>query len=112
MRLADLLRGIVNLILGVVLFFLGMRFILRLFGANRANGFVDWIYETSADILAPFRNIFPTTTTDGYVFEFSTLFAMLVYGLLGMFVLYLINLLSVTVDDHEEGEQNKKSRKK
>jgi len=68
-----------------VLAILGLRFVLRLFGASETAGFVSWVYEMSAVLLEPFRGIFPTQTFENqFVFEFSTLFAMIVYGLLGL----------------------------
>ncbi|HWT40311.1 MAG TPA: hypothetical protein VN081_03525, partial [Dongiaceae bacterium] len=54
---------------------LGLRFILKLFGAYAGNAFVIWVYETSSAILDPFRGIFPTQVYKStYVVEFSTLF--------------------------------------
>ena len=96
MSLEYILKGIVNFMLAIVGFFLGLRFILKLFGANADNGFVNWIYENSAEILGPFRNVFPAANLDGFVIEFSTIFALLVYGLIGMLAFYLIELLTPT----------------
>ncbi|MDZ7744662.1 MAG: YggT family protein [Candidatus Saccharibacteria bacterium] len=95
MRLSVLATNLVNFFVGAVQAILGVRFLLRLFGANEANGFVDWVYEMSAVLLQPFRGVFPTQVFDNqYVLEFSTLFAMLVYALVGMFVLWLIVVLT------------------
>lgn len=95
MSLRNLAVNLVNFFVGIVEVFLGLRFILRLFSANPSNGFVSWIYEMSGELLQPFRGIFPTTEiAEGIVIEFSTLFAMLIYALFGMLVIYLINLLT------------------
>lgn len=100
MDLRRFATGLVNFFVGIVEIFLGLRFILRLFGANSNNGFVSWIYDMSAELLTPFRGIFPTTElADGIVVEFSTLFAMLIYALFGMLVIYLINLLTPVTED-------------
>ena len=96
MRIRNLMIGLVNLVLGVAWTLLGLRFILRLFGANPTNGFVDWIYTASGDVLAPFRGIFTTANFDGFTIDFSALFAMLVYGLIAMLAIYLIELLTPT----------------
>lgn len=103
--LSFLAKGVVNLMLSVVGVILGLRFILKLFSANAGNEFVNWIYETSAEILGPFRGIFPTPNLDGFVIEFSTIFAIMVYSILGMFAFYLIDLLT-------PDEPAKRSRKK
>ena len=86
--------GLVNLVVGVAWTLLGLRFILRLFSANPNNGFVEWIYEASGEVLAPFRGIFGTPNFDGFVIDFTALFAMLVYGLIGMLIVYLIGVLT------------------
>ncbi len=95
MRLRLLAENLVNVFVGIVEFFLGLRFILRLFGANADNGFVSWIYDMSAALLAPFRGIFPTTVFENqFVLEFSTLFAMLMYALFGLVVIAVINAVT------------------
>ena len=87
-------KGLVNLMLSVVGVMLGLRFIMRLFSANASNDFVNWIYETSAEILGPFRGIFPAPNLDGFVIEFSTIFALMVYTLVAMLAFFLIDLLT------------------
>ena len=93
--IAYIAKGLVNLMLAVVGVMLALRFILKLFGANSANDFVNWIYQTSGEILGPFRGIFPSARLDdGFVIEFSTIFAMLVYVLIAMLAFYVIELLT------------------
>ena len=83
-QLTRLLKSILNIILSIIGSFLGLRIILKLFGANDSAEFVDWIYETTIPLIQPFENIFRTVRIDGrFVIEFSTLFAILVYGLIG-----------------------------
>ena len=93
-RLSHVTKGIVNLMLSLAVALLGMRFILKLFGANGSNEFVSWIYATSAEVLGPFRGVFPAQDVDGFVVEFSTIFAVMVYLIIGMFALYIIELLT------------------
>ena len=105
-RLRELLVGLTNVVSGIVGALLGLRLLLRLFGANSENGFVDWVYDTSSALIAPFEGIFPTVRVeDGFVLEISTLFALLVYGILAALVYYLIAALIPT------GKATKKSRK-
>lgn len=93
-KFSELLNGLVSIVISAVFILLGLRFILRLFAANPDNGFVNWIYQTSSEVLAPFRGIFPNENLDGFVFDFTALFAMLVYGLVGMFFSYAIIALT------------------
>lgn len=88
-------QGIVNVMLGFVAALLGLRFILKLFNANATNDFVNWIYEVSSEILGPFRNVFTTANVDGFVIEFSTIFALMVYAIIGLLAYYVIDLLAV-----------------
>lgn len=94
MSLSRFLKSLINIITGIAITLLSLRFILRLFGASASNNIVRWIYDTSGDILGPFRGIFPTRTVNGFVFEFSTLLAIVLYGILGMFLIYIIDVLT------------------
>jgi uncharacterized protein YggT (Ycf19 family) len=87
--------SLLNFFTTIVLGLLGLRFFLRLFGANESVAFVSWVYETSAVLLQPFRGIFPTTTFENeFVLELSTIFAMIVYAILALVLLWLINLVA------------------
>lgn len=86
--------GLVKLIIGAIEFFLGLRFLLRLLGANAEAPFVSWIYEMSAPLLAPFEGIFPSARVEGLVFDFTTLFALLVYVFIGYLILEAVAYIS------------------
>lgn len=87
--------NLLNFFTGVVEGFLGLRFILKLFGANAANGFVNWVYEMSGVLLEPFRGIFPARVFENqYVFEFTTLFAMLMYAIIALLLMALITAVT------------------
>lgn len=74
---------------------LGLRFVLKMFGANAANGFVNWVYEMSGVLLDPFRGIFPAKVFENqFVLEFSTLFAMLMYALIALLIGALITAVT------------------
>lgn len=92
--IARLLTGLINFFVIVAEIFLGLRVLLKLFGANTVP-FVEWIYESSDILLQPFRGIFPTpeVVPNSFV-DFSAIFAMLVYGLIGMAFLALIAYLT------------------
>ena len=95
MRLRFIAVNLLNFFLAVVEGFLVLRFLLKLFGANPNTGFVDWVYEMSSVLLEPFRGIFPSKVFENqYVFEFTTLFAMLMYAIIGLVLVYLINAVA------------------
>ncbi len=95
MRVRLLAINLVNFFLAIVEGFLGLRFLLKLFGANANNAFVGWIYDMSAVLLEPFRGIFPAHVFENrYVLEFSTLFAMMVYAIVALILIYLIGLIT------------------
>jgi uncharacterized protein YggT (Ycf19 family) len=82
---------LINIIIGVAQFFLGLRVLLKLFGASSTAPFVQWVYNTSQSLLYPFEGIFPTTTIEGrFVIEFSALFALIIYSLVGHFLNHLV----------------------
>ncbi len=80
--------GIVSLVFGLIELLVGLRFLFLLFGANSASGFVQWIYETSGPLVAPFQVVFghavnTVTGVSGSVFEVASLLALVVYGIIG-----------------------------
>ncbi len=85
---------LINIIIGIAQFFLGIRVILKLFGASSTAPFVQWVYNTSQSLLYPFEGIFPTTTLDGrFIIEFSALFALIIYTLIGYFLSQLLLMI-------------------
>lgn len=88
--LALLFSYLINLVIGLVEGILALRVILRLFGASSSVPFVSWVYDTSSELMAPFAGIFPTASVSpGFAIDFSALFAMIVYAIIG----YLLKLL-------------------
>ena len=95
MNLGRFAVNLINIFVGAVTVALGLRFILKLFGANSSNDFVQWVYATSDVLLDPFRGIFPAREiANGFVFEFSTFFALIVYAILGMFAVWAVAALT------------------
>lgn len=87
--------SIVNFFITLVTGFLALRFILKLFGANGNNDFVGWVYDNTSTLLDPFRGIFSNAVVDRhYVIEFNTLFAIVVYMIIGFVILAAINALT------------------
>ena len=89
--LEKLVRFIFSLI-GILLIF---RFLLKLFGASTASAFVSFIYENTQPLLAPFLFAFPTPSISGkFVIEFTTLFALFVYGFISYILEEILNIIS------------------
>ncbi len=78
---------ILYLIFGLIVSTVVLRFIFRLLGANPSTAFVSFIYGLSAPLIAPFAGIFgqPVAVDNmlatGGVFEWASLLAIVVYGL-------------------------------
>lgn len=91
-------RYILNLsdiIIGIIEFLLALRILLKLLGASAKAPFVQWVYETTSPLLAPFEGMFPTSTLPvGFVLEMSTLIAVIVYAFLGVLLESIIVQLS------------------
>lgn len=81
---------------------LALRVFLLAFSANRAAGFVDFIYNTSSDYLQPFRGIFPAKNVGetGYL-DISALFAIIIYALIGWGFAALISYIQHKIDSFE-----------
>lgn len=83
-------------LLGVFEVFLAFRLVLKLLGANPASGFVNFVYDISGFLSAPFKAIFSTAATEGDVtkgvFEPATLVAMAVYAIVAWGIVKLLHL--------------------
>lgn len=86
-----LYRGtqIVWYILGLLEVLMAFRFLMKLLGANPGAGFTDFIYAVTAVFVAPFLNVFHITQVQGSIFEWTTLLAMAVYGLIAWGIIRL-----------------------
>lgn len=84
---------LVHYVVSLIQLLLGVRLFLRIAGANPSNVFAAYTYELSSVFLVPFRGLFPGTTIEGSVFEWSTLFAMAVYAIAGYALIQLVLLL-------------------
>ncbi len=87
---------IVWYILGVIEVVLAFRVLLKLLGANPFSGFTNFIYAVSSPFALPFAGILGTSTGSNMVFEWSTLIAMMVYGVIAYGIVMLIQLIKPT----------------
>ncbi len=75
-------------------------FILRLFGANPQAGFAEWVYRSTARVMAPFRGLFePVALSDESVLDTSLLFAMIVYGFIALLLRAGIDWITDRIDE-------------
>jgi len=80
----DIIIVLINFVTGLVESLLVLRVALRLFGASQTAPFVQWVTTTTDPLLAPFEGMFPTSQLEGgLVIDFSTLFALIAYAILG-----------------------------
>lgn len=78
--LFKLIEFVTNIVVGL----LGIRIILKMFGASTTAPFVIWIYDTTKPILSPFQGMFPSPEiAPRLTLEFSAIFALVVYSFVG-----------------------------
>jgi len=89
----NVLARVISLIGGTIMALLGLRFILALFGANPANAIANFIYDITRPFVEPFFGLFSYTPGMGKAhFELTTLFAIVVYGLLTMLLIKIATI--------------------
>ncbi len=79
--------------LGLLEALLALRFVFKLIGVNSANTFASLLYNISGFFVKPFASLMGAPAASGMVFEFSTLLAMIIYGLGGWGIIKLIYVL-------------------
>ncbi len=99
------------IIFGIIM--LGMRVFLLAFSANPSTPFVNFVYETSASFLQPFRGIFPPkpVSETGYL-DVASLFAMIMYGLIGWGFSALIHYIQNKMDTYTEAARIRLARQR
>jgi uncharacterized protein YggT (Ycf19 family) len=92
--MVGILRMFINIVLTVIEFLLSIRFILKFFNVGSSSQFVSWIYGTSASLVAPFSGIIAPLNIAGFTIDFTTLIALIIYGLVGGIILRLLSYIS------------------
>jgi len=91
---------LVNFVFSVIGFLLGLRILLRFFGANPNTPFVRWIYESSDSLLAPFAGIFPVTRIDGgFIIDFPAIFGVIIYAFIGYLIMEVVEIIAVRSEE-------------
>jgi hypothetical protein len=89
-----LLIKVLEILTGVIVGGLLIRFFLKLFGANPGATFVNWLYDITRPLLEPFAGIFPAWTfRERLVLEWNTLVTILIYLVLSYILVKVISLI-------------------
>jgi len=90
---AGLVTGLIWLLLGMLEAMIALRFGLKLIGANPDSPIVGLIYGFTNLFLFPFTGVVNSPAAGNMELEISSLFAMLIYGLIGWAVERVVWLL-------------------
>ena len=86
--------AVVGFVVGVVDIFIAARFLGKLLGASAQSAFVNFIYQVSSPMVAPFTGIFGNTGTNTNTFETASLVAIAVYAVIGWGLVVLIRIVT------------------
>jgi uncharacterized protein YggT (Ycf19 family) len=86
--------AVVGFIVGVVDIFIAARFLGKLFGASSQSAFVNFIYQVSGPLVAPFTGIFGNSGSRTNFFETASLVAIVVYAVIGWGLVVLIRIVT------------------
>jgi uncharacterized protein YggT (Ycf19 family) len=84
-------RTLVNIVFGIIELLLSLRFIFKFFAVNVSTPFVTWVYGVTASLVSPFAKILPDLNLGGFIVDFSTLAALIVYVLVGYLLLQIFS---------------------
>ena len=84
----------VGFVVGVVDVFVTARFLGKLLGASAQSAFVNFIYQVSSPMVAPFTGIFGNTGSKTNTFETASLVAIVVYAVIGWGLVVLIRIVT------------------
>jgi len=84
----------VGFIVGAIDIIIAARFLGKLFGASAHSAFVNFIYQVSGPMVAPFTGIFGDTGSKTNTFETASLVALVVYAVLGWGLVVLIRIVT------------------
>jgi hypothetical protein len=86
-------QRVIYYVFGVIQAFIAIRFILKMLNANPASAFTQVIYTISWVFVFPFNGVVPNTAADGYVFEWFSVIAIIIYALVSIGLAKLLALL-------------------
>jgi len=86
-----IIRTLVNIVIGIIELLLSLRFIFKFFTVNPGTPFVAWLYGATASLVNPFAKILPDYKLGGFMIDFTTLVALIVYILIGYLILRIFS---------------------
>jgi predicted ATPase len=86
--------AVVGFVVGVVDIFIAARFLGKLLGASAQSAFVNFIYQVSSPMVAPFTGIFGNSGSRTNTFETASLVAIVVYAVIGWGLVVLIRIVT------------------
>jgi YggT family protein len=91
----SLVRRIVSLLFGVLVVLIALRILLLLIVANQTNAIVDFIYNVTEPLVAPFRGILSLDTVSpggASVFDVAALVALIGWLLIYLLIMAVLRL--------------------
>ncbi len=91
MRTEKVIYTILEVIFDAIAILLAFRVLLKFLGANPKTPIVNWLYEVTGSLIAPFAGIFPNPKLSGFfTIDVAAIIALIVYSLIAYVVLGLI----------------------
>ena len=84
-------RALINIVAGIIGLLLTFRLIFKFFTVNPETPFVAWLYGVTAPLVAPFAKILPNWKFSGFVVDFATVAALIVFALAGGLLLMIFS---------------------
>ena len=85
-----ILRAFINIVVGIIELLLTFRLIFKFLVVNAGTPFVAWLYGVTARLVAPFAKILPDWKFSGFVVDFATLTALILYAIAGYLILMIL----------------------
>ena len=85
-----ILRGLINFAALIIELLLVFRFVFKFFVVNPNTPFVAWIYAITGPLVSPFARILPNLKYSGFVVDFATITALIVYAIAAYLILALL----------------------
>lgn len=85
----SILRAFINLVVGIAELLLTLRFIFEFLVVNTSTPFVAWLYRVTEPLVVPFAKILPNWEFSGFVVNFATVAAIVVFALVGGLLLII-----------------------
>src|SRR5580698_5159353 len=86
-----ILRTLINIVVGIIELLLTFRLIFKFLTVNTGTPFVGWLYGVTAPLVAPFAKILPDWKISGFVVDFATVAALIVFALAGGLLLMIFS---------------------